>query len=186
MAMSIGSIGPSLTARIWLLFLPKWLLPAPHHTCLQQLSRQSSATACFNNSNGFSELSIKIFNFHPTDAGLTSKWVRISPESFDWLKMIISISTNVSDTRLYLKHLESEYINKFRGSQFLSSWFLLRRFRLSCNVYKHKYDEDSKDNREGDDECHVHCFSCDHPCVFLHGFDLLGTVRIKYFLKAWN
>ena len=77
--MSIGSIEPSLTARMWLLFLPKWLLPAPHHTCFQQLSRQSSATACFNNSNDSSELSVKIVNFHPTEAGLTSKWGRISP-----------------------------------------------------------------------------------------------------------
>ena len=77
--MSIGSIEPSLTARMWLLFLPKWLLPAPHHTCFQQLSRQSSATACFNDSNGSSGLSNKIVNFHPTEAGLTSKWGRISP-----------------------------------------------------------------------------------------------------------
>ena len=34
-----------------------------YHTCFQQLSRQSSATACFNNSN---EMSLKIVNFHPT------------------------------------------------------------------------------------------------------------------------
>ena len=79
MAMSIGSIGPSLTARMWHLFLPKRLWGAPHHACFQQLSRQRSATACFNNSSGSSELSIKIVNFHPTDAGLTSKWGRISP-----------------------------------------------------------------------------------------------------------
>ena len=84
MAMSIGSIGPSLTARMWHLFLPKRLSTAPHHTCFQQLSRQSSATACFNNSNGSSELSIKIVNFHPTEAGLTSKWGRISPGVYRW------------------------------------------------------------------------------------------------------
>ena len=59
---------------MWLLFLPKWLLPAT-----QQLSRQNSATACFNNSNDSSEPSVKIVNFHPTEAGLTSKWGRISP-----------------------------------------------------------------------------------------------------------
>ena len=84
MAMSIGSIGPSLTARMWHLFLPKRLLTAPHHTCFQQLSRQSSAKACFNSSNGSSELSIKIVNFHPTEAGLTSKWGRISPGVYRW------------------------------------------------------------------------------------------------------
>ena len=82
--MSIGSIEPSLTARMWLLFLPKWLLPAPHHTCFQQLSRQSSATACFNKSNGSSEISITIVNFHPTEVGLTSKLGRISPGVYRW------------------------------------------------------------------------------------------------------
>ena len=74
-----GSIGPSLTARMWHLFLPKRLLTAPHHTCFQQLSRQSSATACFNKSNGSSEISITIVNFHPTEVGLTSKLGKISP-----------------------------------------------------------------------------------------------------------
>ena len=75
MAMSIGSIVPSLTPMMWILFLPKRLLTAPHHTCFQKLSRQSSATACFNKSNGSSEISITIVNFHPTEVGLTSKGV---------------------------------------------------------------------------------------------------------------
>ena len=82
--MSIGSIGPSLTARIWHLFLPKRLLTPLHPTCFQQLSRQSTATACFNNSNGSGELSIKIVDFHPTEAGFRSKLGRISPGVYMW------------------------------------------------------------------------------------------------------
>ena len=87
--MSIDSIGPSLTARMWLLLFGCQTISfgscaAKLSPVFLQLIMQSTATACFDNSSGFSELSIEIVNFHPTEAGLTLKWDRISPRGYGW------------------------------------------------------------------------------------------------------
>ena len=40
---------------------------------------QSLVTACFHESNGSNEPGIKIANFYPTEADITSKWGRFLP-----------------------------------------------------------------------------------------------------------